>query len=76
MTRTPSGGAHYVVLSSGLGKISPLTADLGHVGDYIGGRPDGTGRLLGFLPDSVRVEVPRWRLRRGSPVGHRRVPRR
>ncbi|MGN6253361.1 MAG: AAA family ATPase [Marmoricola sp.] len=54
VTRTPTGGRHLVVPSSGLGKISPLTTEAGHVGDYVGGRPDGSGRLLGFLPGSVR----------------------
>lgn len=54
VTRTPTGGRHFVVPSSGLGKISPLTTPDGHVGDYVGGREDGTGRLLAFLPGSVR----------------------
>ncbi|GEM_PF-2905404 len=58
MTRTPSGGAHYVVPSSGLGKVSPLRTAQGYVGDYIGGRPDGTGRLLAFLPGSTRTKYP------------------
>ena len=58
MTRTPSGGQHYIVPSSGLGKISPLTTDHGPVGDYVGGRPDGGGRLLLFLPGSVRSTYP------------------
>ncbi|MDE0775925.1 MAG: AAA family ATPase [Nocardioides sp.] len=59
VTRTPSGGAHYIVPSSGLGKLTPLTTDQGHVGDYVGGRPDGSGRLLLFLPGSVRSKYPR-----------------
>jgi putative DNA primase/helicase len=57
-TRTPSGGVHYLVSSSGVGKISPLETMLGHVGDYCGGRADGTGRLLVFLPGSVRSKYP------------------
>lgn len=52
VTRTPSGGEHYVVPSSGLGKAK-IDTDLGHVGDYVGGRPDGGGRLLGYLPGSM-----------------------
>lgn len=58
MTRTPSGGEHYIVPSCGLGKISPLKTPLGIIGDYVGGRPDGTGRLLLFLPGSVRHKYP------------------
>lgn len=58
MTRTPSGGEHYIVPSSGLGKISPLRTVDGPVGDYVGGRPDGTGRLLLFLPGSHRSKYP------------------
>lgn len=58
MTRTPSGGEHYVVPSSGYGKVSPFDTLLGHVGDYVGGRPDGSGRLLGYLPGSTRPKYP------------------
>lgn len=57
-TRTPSGGEHYVVPSSGFGKISPFDTLVGHVGDYVGGRSDGTGRLLGYLPGSTRQKYP------------------
>ena len=58
-TRTPSGGEHWVVPSTGLGKISPLDIPLiGPVGDYCGGRADGSGRLLVFLPGSVRSKYP------------------
>jgi hypothetical protein len=56
VTRTPTGGRHFVVPSNGLGKITPLTTQDGHVGDYVGGREDGSGRLLGFLPGSVRAK--------------------
>lgn len=58
MTRTPSGGEHYVVPSSGYGKLSPFDTLLGHVGDYVGGRPDSSGRLLGYLPGSTRPKYP------------------
>lgn len=58
VTRTPSGGQHYIVPSSGLGKITPLATPLGHVGDYVGGRPDGSGRLPLFLPGSTRSKYP------------------
>jgi hypothetical protein len=57
-TRTPSGGQHYVVPSSGFGKVSPFDGLVGHVGDYVGGRADGTGRLLGYLPGSTRPKYP------------------
>lgn len=53
VTRTPTGGRHFVVPSNGVGKMQ-LTTEDGHVGDYVGGRADGTGRLLGYLPGSVR----------------------
>ena len=56
--RTPSGGAHYYVRSTGLAKISPLTTSAGHVGDYVGGTPDGGGRLLAYLPGSTRPSYP------------------
>src|SRR4051812_40430382 len=51
---TPSGGQHYLVRSTGIGKISPLTTSAGHVGDYVGGTPDGGSRMLAFLPGSTR----------------------
>jgi hypothetical protein len=55
---TPSGGRHYPVRSTGIGKISPLTTSAGHVGDYIGGTPDGGSRMLAFLPGSTRRKYP------------------
>lgn len=58
VTRTPSGGAHYVVPSCGLGKISPLRTPVGYVGDYVGGRTDGSGRMFAFLPGSTRPKYP------------------
>lgn len=57
-TRTPSGGEHWLVPSTGIGKISPLSTILGPVGDYCGGRADGSGRLLVFLPGSKRSKYP------------------
>lgn len=57
-TRTPSGGAHYIVPSAGVSKVSPFRTDLGLVGDYAGGRPDHTGRLGVFLPGSRRAKYP------------------
>ena len=56
VTRTPTGGRHFVVPSSGVGKISPLATVIGHVGDYVGGTADHGSRLLGFLPGSVRTK--------------------
>ncbi|MGQ2910798.1 AAA family ATPase [Aeromicrobium sp.] len=58
MTVTPSGGAHYIVPSSGLGKIPNLSTERGPVGDYISGRTDGSGRSLLFLPGSARSKYP------------------
>lgn len=57
VTRTPSGGAHYVVPSTGIGKMR-LSTDLGPVGDYCGGRKDFSARLPAFLPGSVRTKYP------------------
>lgn len=56
---TPSSGRHYLVRSTGIGKISPLTTSAGHVGDYVGGTPDGGSRMLAFLPGSTRPKYPR-----------------
>jgi hypothetical protein len=56
--RTPSGGTHDFVRSTGIGKISPLTTSAGHVGDYVGGTAQGGGRLLAFLPGSSRPKYP------------------
>ncbi|WP_324276824.1 hypothetical protein [Blastococcus brunescens] len=55
---TPSGGRHYLVRSTGIGKISPLATSAGHVGDYVGGTPNGGSRLLAFLPGSTRPKYP------------------
>lgn len=54
VTRTPSGGAHYAVPSSGLGRIQGLAVGGLPVGDYVGGTPDRRSRMLGFLPGSHR----------------------
>lgn len=58
ITRTPSGGAHYVVPSAGIRKLQDLSTAKGFVGDYVGGTADGEGRLLGFLPGSIRTKYP------------------
>jgi hypothetical protein len=55
---TPSGGRHYLVRSTGIGKISPLNTSAGHVGDYVGGTTDGGSRMLAFLPGSTRRKYP------------------
>lgn len=52
--RTPSGGGHYLVRSTGIAKISPLDTSSGHVGDYVGGTQAEGGRLLAYLPGSSR----------------------
>ncbi|WP_281966299.1 AAA family ATPase [Serinicoccus marinus] len=57
-TRTPSGGGHYLVPSSGLRQIVNVRTKKGPVGDYAGGHPDGTGRRLIYLPGSVRAKYP------------------
>lgn len=56
--RTPSGGFHDYVRSTGVGKISQLDVGGHHVGDYVGGTKDGGSRLLGFLPGSTRPKYP------------------
>lgn len=58
VTLTPSGGGHFYVRSTGIGKISPLTTSSGHVGDYAGGTPGGGGRMLVYLPGSTRAKYP------------------
>ncbi len=55
---TPSGGGHYLVRSTGIGKISPLDSSAGHVGDYVGGTEAGGGRMLAYLPGSTRPKYP------------------
>jgi AAA domain len=57
-TGTPSGGTHDYVRSTGIGKISPFGTSAGHVGDYVGGTPQGGSRLLAFLPGSTRPKYP------------------
>lgn len=56
--RTPSGGWHYFVPSTGYGKQSPLIVGMKAVGDYCGGTEDGASRLLAFLPGSTRPKYP------------------
>lgn len=54
--RTPSGGWHLLIRSTGIAKISPLAnVDTGEkIGDYCGGTTAGSGRMLSFLPGSKR----------------------
>jgi putative DNA primase/helicase len=52
--RTPSGGWHDYVPSTGFGKMSPFIVNGNLVGDYCGGTSEGQGRLLVFLPGSTR----------------------
>lgn len=54
ITRTPSGGRHYVITSTGLRKIQGLEVGGAPVGDYIGGTAGHESRMLGFLPGSHR----------------------
>ncbi|CCH77140.1 hypothetical protein BN12_1680006 [Nostocoides japonicum T1-X7] len=58
LVRTPSGGWHAYVRSTGRGKRSPFATVLGHVGDYCGGTEDGGGRMLVYLPGSSRPKYP------------------
>ena len=58
VTRTPSGGRHFLVPGTGLGKVLGLKTDDGLVGDYAAGRDDGTGRMLVYLPGSTRPKYP------------------
>lgn len=52
--RTPSGGWHYLVPSTGYAKLSPFIVDGKAVGDYVGGTVHGGGRMLAYLPGSTR----------------------
>ena len=56
--RTPSGGHHDLVVSTGIGQLSPLDVHGRHVGDYCGGTADGGGRRLAYLPGSARPKYP------------------
>ena len=56
--RTPSGGHHDLVRSTGLGQLSPLDVAGRHVGDYCGGTTDGGSRRLVYLPGSTRPKYP------------------
>ena len=56
--RTPSGGWHYFVPSTGFAKLSPFIVKGKGVGDYVGGTVDGGGRLLAYLPGSTRPKYP------------------
>lgn len=57
-TLTPSGGFHFPVVSTGVGKMKLVRDDGVVIGDYIGGRPDGSGRGFAFLPGSTRESYP------------------
>jgi hypothetical protein len=54
VTRTPSGGTHYVITSTGLRRKQNLEIDGQWVGDYIGGTAGHESRMLAFLPGSHR----------------------
>lgn len=54
VNRTPSGGWHYFVPSTGFAKASPLIVSGKAVGDYAGGTKQGSSRLLVYLPGSSR----------------------
>jgi DNA-binding transcriptional ArsR family regulator len=56
--RTPSGGWHYFVPSTGYAKLSPFIVGGKVVGDYCGGSIHGGGRLLVYLPGSTRPKYP------------------
>lgn len=54
--RTPSGGWHVFIRSTGISKISPLfdRSTGAKIGDYCGGTTSGKGRMLAYLPGSWR----------------------
>jgi hypothetical protein len=54
ITRTPSGGTHYVITSTGLKRKQDISIDGVFVGDYIGGTAGHESRMLAFLPGSHR----------------------
>ena len=54
VTRTPSGGTHWVIASTGLPRVQNLEVGGQTVGDYIGGTAGHESRMLGFLPGSHR----------------------
>lgn len=56
-TRTPSGGYHFPVPSTGYGKGDLFIGGV-YQGDYVGGTKAGGGRLLFFLPGSTRPKYP------------------
>lgn len=58
VVRTPSGGWHYYVPSTGMGKLSPFVVNGKVVGDYVGGTAAGGSRLLAYLPGSSRPKYP------------------
>lgn len=58
VTRTPSGGTHHVVPSTGLRRVQDLHVGGAFVGDYIGGTAEYGSRMLAFLPGSSRPKYP------------------
>jgi hypothetical protein len=58
MTRTPGGGWHLWVPSTGYDRLVPLIVGGKPVGDYVGGNAEGGGRQLGYLPGSTRPKYP------------------
>jgi len=54
VTKTPSGGYHYVIASTGLRKKQNLTVDGQVVGDYVGGTAGHGSRMIAYLPGSYR----------------------
>src|SRR3954453_17291931 len=55
IVRTPTGGWHFYVPSTGYGQISPLRVAGKVVGDYCGGTRQGGSRRLFYLPGSARL---------------------
>lgn len=56
--RTPSGGYHFAVPSTGIGKGALKSVTGNVIGDYIGGTRSGGSRMLCFLPGSTRPKYP------------------
>ena len=56
--RTPSGGTHSFVPCTGLGKRNGVKFDGKDFGDFAGGTESGGGKMLVYLPGSVRPKYP------------------
>jgi hypothetical protein len=54
VTRTPSGGWHYVITSTGLPQKQKMSVNGVFVGDYVGGTAGHNSRRIGYLPGSYR----------------------